>query len=517
MGTRSECKLVATKSDFEPGGSSEDGSWRQISGEWLSDALTTFSAFTLSLGPGTAINFYFVTVGYYQNMFKTRLFFIAMMLATYGPFPLVTTSQAVFDACFDKVFTTHATYPFRIFVGTLMIQMIVIMWMCLPATEGVVIGIGVALGVCCCVVQGSGHQMISAIDPTKLSFMEMGGQIGSVVPIVMIPALHFKPSATAKEFREFIVTVIIVNFSAMVMLLSLHVRGFFYKAYARLAYDPDTDLSDLREDSKEVARRRQMSECAADTRLLDEPIEASYKAASRQLTPAAPERESSPQEHSPKESGIPSWAYLWQITKGHTTALMAFIVSLAGFYGDPAHTQFLASAKLASDFLGRASSLPLVRSEYFGTGPWHRFLVATVVARVIMAAVMLAELWSPVLPRPIFISMWCLFAILDRMVATLSDVTCGAFVEVKDRKFVSRLTFFAGYGGVISGLAAAALLEVSMASRVDESGAALLGIDGPGPTWDLHPVGLHHHGLAGGLSEGRAFRTAASHFALRPR
>lgn len=360
--------------------------------------------------------------------------------------------------------------------------------------------------------------MISAIDPTKLTVSEIGGQIGSVVPVVMIWVLDFKPSATPGEFREFIATVAIVNFLAMVMLLTLHLRGFFYKAYARLAYDLDVDLLESDEEEEEdpegaARRRRQISRDAAATRLPDEPMEASYRATSK----LQPPREQSPRKQSPQERTIPRWVYLWQVTKFLTTALMSFIVSLAGFYGDPAHTQFLAAAKLASDFVGRVSSLPLVRSEHFGTGPWHRVLAATVAARVLMVAVMFAQLWRPVLAEQMFVTVWCLFAILDRMMATLSDVTCGAFVEVKDRKFVSRLTFFFGFGGMIFGLGIAAVLAVSMASRMDKPGTALLGAGSHGFTWDPYSLGLDHHDPAGGFGKGRAIRAAVPHFVLQAR
>lgn len=346
--------------------------------------------------------------------------------------------------------------------------------------------------------------MISAIDPTKLVFSELGGQIGSVVPIVMISLLDFKPSATTTEFRQFIATPVIVSFSAMVVLMTLHLSGFFYKAYLRLTYDLDED--DLQEDAEEVERVRQTSRQAAETRLLDEPIEFSHKAASRQATPEAEPVSPLTRTFSTMRRSVPGWVYTWQIVKGFTTLLMAFMISLAGFYGDPAYTQFLASIKLASDFVGRASSLPLVKSSAFGTSPWHRFLAATVVARALMVAVMVAQLGGDVVPKPMFIAVWCSFNMLDRMMATFADVTCGAFVEVKDRRFVSRLTFFFGFGGLLLGLGVSALVAVPMARRMDIGTNMLdMGNSPTGPNWDLKSVRP-------------AFRAASSlHVALQPR
>jgi len=514
------------------GGSSGFKGVRQTSGEWLDEAHTTVAAFTMFLGPGMALNFYIASVGYYQYAFETRLFFVVMLFAAYGPFPLIVAAQAVFDAYFDRRFTTQVTYPVPISVGQLSILALVLMWMYLPVTEVVAIGIGLALGASCCLAQASGHQMISAIDATKLTVAEMGGQVGSVVPIVMIWMLDFKPSATRAEFREFVVVVAIVNFLGMAMLLTLHKRGLFDKAYVRLAYGLDTRCSESdeeEEEEKEIKWRRQVSKEAGETRLQDEPMESSYRRASKEVTPllALPGQNHMSQKRSPREGArrelssrqlaIPNWVYIWQATKCLMTALMSFIVSLAGFYGNSAHTQFLASVKLASDFVGRASALPLVRSECFGTGPWHRFLVSTAVARVAMVAIMLAQLWRPVVPEPIFVALWCLFAVLDRMMSTLSDVTCGAFVTMKQRKFVSRLSFFTGFGGLILGLSVAALLGTSMASRMDKSGTALLGTGSQGFLWEPCPLGLHRCGLAGDVGWGRYLRVAVPHFAMDPR
>jgi len=491
--------------DVRLGDSSGATARRQMSVGWLSDLLTTFAAFTMFLGPGLTAAFYIVTVGYYENKFKTKLFFIVMLLATYGPFPVVAAFQAAFDAHFDRVFTTQVTYATRIFSGLMCIQFLVVVWMFVPATEGAVVCIGFALGASCCVVQASGHQMISAIDPTKLVFSELGGQIGSVVPIVMISLLDFKPSATPPEFRRFIATPVFVSFFAMVVLMVLHLRGFFHKAYLGLARDLDED--DLPEAAEEAERVRQTSHQAAVTRLLDEPIEFSHRALSRQATPEAEPSSPVVRTFSTTRRSVPGWVYRWQAWKGFTTLLMAFMVSLAGFYGDPAYTQFLASIKLASDFVGRASSLPLVRSSYFASGPWHRFLAATVVARVLMVAVMVAQLGADVVPKPVFIALWCSFSMLDRMVATFADVTCGAFVEVRDRRFVSRLTFLFGFGGLILGLCVSALVAVPMERHMDKMGKVLLDMGSPPAGSDL------------GLPSVRpAFRAAARlHASLQPR
>jgi len=288
-------------------------------------------------------------------------------------------------------------------------------------------------------------------------------------------------------------------------LMVLHLSGFFYKAYLRLAYDLEED--DLQKDVEEAERVRQTSRQAATKKLLDEPIEFSLKAASRQATPEA--EPVSPVLRSSfftMRSSVPGWVYKWQIGKGFTTVLMAFMISLAGFYGDPAYTQFLASSKLASDFVGRASSLPLVKSSYFSASPCHRFLAAAVVARMVMVAVMVAQLGGDVVPKPVFLVVWCSFNMLDRMTAAFVDVTCGAFVEVKDRRFVSRLTFFFGFGGLILGLGVAALVAVPMARHIDKLGMLLGTGDQPtGPNWSLKSVRL-------------ASRAASRlHVALQPR
>jgi len=427
-----------------------------------------------------------------------------MVLAIYAPFPVVVVVQAAFDAHFDRAFTTQVTYAFRVFGGLLLLQILVLVWMFAPATEGMVICIGFALGASCCVVQASGHQMISAIDPTKIVFCEIGGQIGSVVPIVMISVLDFKPKATPREFREFIAIPVIVSFSAMAVLMVLHLSGFFYKAYLRLAYDLEED--DLQKDVEEAERVRQTSRQAATKKLLDEPIEFSLKAASRQATPEAEPVSPVRRSFFTMRRSVPGWVYKWQIGKGFTTVLMAFMISLAGFYGDPAYTQFLASSKLASDFVGRASSLPLVKSSYFSASPCHRFLAAAVVARVVMVAVMVAQLGGDVVPKPVFLVVWCSFNMLDRMTAAFVDVTCGAFVEVKDRRFVSRLTFFFGFGGLILGLGVAALVAVPMARHMDKFGTLLdMGDQPTGPNFSLKSVRL-------------ASRAASRlHVALQPR
>lgn len=511
-----DLKTAAALSRSEAGGASS-GTGRQLSGG-LGDALTTFASFILYLGPGLTVAFYVVTVGYYENKFQTELYFILMLMAVYGPYPVVATLQANFDAYFDRVFSTKCTYTFRLFFGYALVLATVAVWMYLPATFGGVLGIGLALGTCCAVVQTVGHQIICAFDPTRLIFAEVGGQFGSVVPFVTITLMGFKPSATQQEFREFVSPVIFVLVLATTTLLTLQLSGFFERAHVRLAADLDGDAIDDSEVSKQ----------AADTRLLDEPMECSYRAASRQATPTGDaSRQATPPVAPPLPVGptpsmfasrpsVPGWVYRWQFAKGATTAMQSFTMALTCFYGDSMFSQYLASVKLCTDFAGRLTSLPMVRSEQFHAGPWHRLLVTTVVVRVSLFAMFMYQLWSPVLPSALFVALWCFYGYTDRMMSTFSDVTCGAFVEMTDRRYVSRLTFMYGFGGLVVGLGLAVTVALPMAhhlgkSRASEGAAAVVPsslalVSGP----DLPLGSASDHGAA------YALRAAAHHFALGP-
>ena len=61
----SDLEPATVKSNLEAGDASS-GARKQLSGG-LGDALTTFAAFILYLGPGLTVNFYVCTVGYYEN------------------------------------------------------------------------------------------------------------------------------------------------------------------------------------------------------------------------------------------------------------------------------------------------------------------------------------------------------------------------------------------------------------------------------------------------------------------
>jgi len=108
-----------------------------------------------------------------------------------------------------------------------LIQATVAVWVYLPATYGGVLGIGLALGTSCAVVQTTGHQIICALDPTKLIFAEVGGQFGAVVPFITITLMGFKPTATQNEFREFLSPVILTLVLATITLVTLQFSGFF--------------------------------------------------------------------------------------------------------------------------------------------------------------------------------------------------------------------------------------------------------------------------------------------------
>mmetsp|Transcript_56407 Transcript_56407/g.152149 ORF Transcript_56407/g.152149 Transcript_56407/m.152149 type:complete len:526 (+) Transcript_56407:83-1660(+) len=514
------------QSQFETGDASSGACGQLSSG--LSDALTTFAAFILYLGPGLTVAFYVVTVGYYENIFQSELYFILMLMVVYGPYPLIATLQANFDAYFDRALSTKFTYTFRLFLGLLLIQATVATWMCLPATFGGVLGIGFALGTSCAIVQTVAHQIICALDPTKLIFAEVGGQFGSVIPFVVITTMGFTPSATQQEFRAFVSPVIFVLVLAAITLLTLQFSGFFHKAHVRLAADLDGDaINGTEEDAQ-----RQVSRQAADTRLFDEPMDCSYRAASRQATPTGPaSRETTPvaDQLQPALVGptfslltqrpnIPGWVYKWQFAKGATTAVQSFTMALTCFYGNSKFSQYLASVKLLTDFAGRVTSLPMVKSEQFHAGPWHRFLIATVVVRFVLFAMFMYQLWSPVLPSAVFVALWCFYGYTDRMMSTFSDVTCGAFVEMADRRYVSRLTFMFGFGGLVVGLGFAIAVALPMAQHVGEtrisrfafavvpSARAL--VAGPGFPGGAGAPSSGDHGAA------RALRAAAHRFVL---
>merc|ERR1719291_1059401 len=209
---------------------------------------------------------------------------------------------------------------------------------------------------------------------------------------------------------------------------------------------------------------------------------------------------------------IPGWVYWWQFAKGATTAIQAFTMALTCFYGDSMFSQHLASVKLCTDFAGRLTALPMVKSEQFQAAPWHRFLVATVVVRVLLFATFMYQLWSPALPKELFVVLWCVYGYIDRLMSTFSDVTCGAFVEMTDRRYVSRLTFMFGFGGLVLGLGFSIAVALPLAQHV-APGRVSRGI---------HALALvavpAFSGASGAVDRGavRALRVAAHHFALGP-
>jgi len=517
---RADDKSESAKSGPTSSGTGSIKLSRQVSPRpvgWLAEGLTTLAAFVMFLGPGTTVSFYIVMVGFYEYRFGTnKAFFIIMLFAVYAPFPVITLLQANYDAYWDRQLSTRSSYSARIGLGLITLEILTLVWMFSPPKAPAVVLMGFLIGACGSVVQASGHQVISAIDPTKLIFSELGGQMGSVIPLVVFSVAGFQPSATTAEFRHVVAVVLFFNFVALATLAALHYYALFDKAFARLAMD-------LEEDPQEAAAQAlhlQVSKEANETKLLDEPMGCSYEAASRQSTPSSPSVEVDKSSQSPSSRrNIPSFVYRWQISKGFMNMFVSFVVSMASFYGDPAMTQFLALIKLSSDFLGRLCALPLVRSEQFRNGPWVKLTMTTLVVRVMLFTLLVVQLGIPVLPKPVFFVVWCTFALLDRMMSTLSDVTCGAYVEVQDRKFVSRLTFFCGFGGLILGLGLAAMVAFPMIHHKKKTGPVI--------HQDVRLQQLHEVAPAGDLDldimashaarTARAVGAAALHFALQPR
>jgi hypothetical protein len=410
----------------------------------------TTAAFIMFLAPGVATSFYVVMVGYYQNKFHTPVFFMAMLLAVYGPYPVVAFALANFDDYFDRHFPIRS----RIVFSQSLLLILTLIWMYKTPSMRSVVWLGILLGCAAALANASGHQLISLVDPKKLMHAEIGNQLGQALPLLVFYVASFEPTATDAEFRHVLCTIVVVCIFSILIFGAIHFTTSLDEACLGLSADL---MEPSRQDPSGEGEQAQSGQGSAQ------------QTASRPGDVGDKERPISSQEEQEEEEETapaeghrqtPRWVYIWMTTKMFTTALQASVMSLAAYFGDPAHTQFLACAKLAAEFLGRMVALPACQS--FSTAPWHRFLAVTVAIRVVFALLFYAELEKERLSPSIFTFMWTTFAFLDRFANTLVDVSAGTNVETRDRKFVSRVTFAFGFAGLVLGLAVAAAIVIPL-------------------------------------------------------
>lgn len=406
------------------------------------EMLTGAAALTINLGPGTALAFYQALNGYYSGYFHgdndqfiLRLFFL------FAPFPIVFGLQSLFDMYFDAAYSTQVTFPGRLLAVQFALIVITTIWIVTTPTPGSIFVLGALIGTCVAVVNSSGNQLFAAVDPRMLVLSEMGKDLGGLMPIVIFAALGFSPgrgsarsakwgifqkdSSDDASVRLALCTILAVCILTSLFYAFLHFNtAALNKGYQRLSYDlPKSDLEDLDEVSTE-----------------------------RQTT------ETTPLQSAPSDGSWPTWIVTWAAAKGLMTAVMYLALSYVSTLSEN-DSQFLTVLALAMYGFGRILTIPVRRLDIFERGPMHFTLGISVAVRIVLFVITLHAMQTKHVRNAFFLSCWCAMAVSHQFAASLVDITVGAYVEVKDRKFGAMLCTLSSYLGILLGTGGAFVIS----------------------------------------------------------
>jgi len=391
------------------------------------DILTSAAALIVNLGPGTALAFYQALNIYYNAYFHDAGQFIPRLLCLFAPFPIVLALQYRFDVYFDSMYSTHITYPWRILTMQLVLIAITTTWIFTRATQDSIFIMGGLIGTAVAIASSSANQLVAALDPGKLILSEMGKDMGGLLPIVVFAAFGLSPQeASPDSVSHALSTILVVCIASSLFfaMISFSTEAL-NKGYRRLSYGiPKDDLND------------------------------SNMMSQRQTT------DTTPLQSTPSDGSLPSWIFAWTAAKAATTCIMYLLLSLVPTFGDEANAQLLTVLALALYFFGRLLVIPVRKLDVFERGPMHMTLASSVIVRIALFVVILSPPGVTTQNRKIFfLSCWCAMAILHQFAASLVDVTVGAYVEVKDRKFGALLCTLASYFGILLGVGFAFIIS----------------------------------------------------------
>lgn len=388
------------------------------------------------LGPGAAASFYVAMSGFYIETFKSRSFFISMLLCLMVPQPVVSLLQQRFDSFYDSKFSTVVTYTFRVIAMQLILASMIIVWMFTPNMKSVVLVIGLGLGSICGALASSSMQMVAALESRDIIFAKLGLQFGGLLPIVAFSCAGFRPTASRSEFQTVVASsVVICVLVAGILGYLHHAMGIFDKAYERLAYDLEDDV-DAAENKCLLGGDR--SGCSAS----------SSGSMGRQQTPTLP-LSSQPARQC---EGVSSWIAQWQVCHALLMGMAMYVTALAGYFGDPTMAQHLSLLKLGMDLVGRILSVGIPYIPCFAHGPWHKVMATITLVGLCLGGVCTARLLGKAIGDVAFLVSWCGVFVLSIFVGSLLDVTSGCYSEVRDRKAVARTNQLALVSGLVLGL-----------------------------------------------------------------
>eukprot|EP00747_Dinoflagellata_sp_TGD_P163243 gnl/TRDRNA2_/TRDRNA2_181709_c0_seq1.p1 gnl/TRDRNA2_/TRDRNA2_181709_c0~~gnl/TRDRNA2_/TRDRNA2_181709_c0_seq1.p1 ORF type:complete len:439 (-),score=65.13 gnl/TRDRNA2_/TRDRNA2_181709_c0_seq1:67-1383(-) len=402
------------------------------------------AAFAVKIAPGAANGFYVALVGFYVGHFASPAFFCAMLFCLYLPAIFVSPLQRAFDSLYDEKFSTRTTYFFRVVFMQVIMGMIVILWMLVPQSPYVVLGMGMLLGASVACICSSADQFVAAMHPTLLAVSMFGNILGAALPVLMFFILGFSPSSSLLKFRLALATIPVLCLLVSAYLSWLHFKlNVFDTAYMHLAYDlPSSAHSDggLGASSSQGSLHAKRGPGDVEKAAVDE---------------------SAPLVS--KDPAVPNWIWIWCGTTGLINALSLVLLTFCAFYGDPRLAQLLALSKLLMDVLGSLAAVPVHHIPGFNDGPWHIFLTVSVLAITAMLGLHAAVLAGVHVERPIFLFTWCLAHGWHAFLMPFIGITVGLYAPIVSRKSVERTNTFALFVGTVVGIVFAAAVLIPLA------------------------------------------------------
>lgn len=388
------------------------------------------AAFVLMLGPGCAVAFFVALVGFYIYHFESPAFFVAMLFCAYLPYPIMTVLQEKLDSYFDERFSTRATYFVRVVMMQIILAGACLGWMFSPQSPYFVLFWGLVIGTIAGAINSSSMQLVTTLEPELSTYTRLGNQLGSVVPVVALFVLDFRPSASLHDFRLALATVPVLCTIAGIYLTYLHFgHDLFAKAFQRLAYDLDDAVPGLQDSG------RQYSE----------------------TTPLVSKSVSGISEEA-VSPGVPTWIWYWISSVGVMTTSVTCLLSLSGYFGDESLAQKLCVTQLVVSVIGRLMALPIPSVPTFEDDPWHVIFVTGVFVYFLLAAIVAAHLANVDVHQAIFLLAWGVSFALYNFLSSLVDLTTALYARVERRKLVARRGHLAMVSGGLLGLAISTLL-----------------------------------------------------------
>mmetsp|Transcript_123178 Transcript_123178/g.230273 ORF Transcript_123178/g.230273 Transcript_123178/m.230273 type:complete len:447 (-) Transcript_123178:118-1458(-) len=404
------------------------------------------ASFWMTIGQGAAEGFYQGSNGFYILKFQRSSFFVSMLLCLMGPKPLVSWLQQICDPYFDKRLSTEVTYVFRVISMQLVLAGIMVIWMCAPESEAIVLLIGLLIGLLGSAVVSSSLQMSAAMNPGSILSAKIGMQCGGLVIVILMSATGFSPEAHIDLLREELATVVGLCIGAALILTIFHVKtDIFTKAYKRLSYGlaPSPDVLAPVSETDELLSEGAWTRDYTETKGLD---------------PEALE-------------GVPPWVGIWQACVFLEMTISMYLLSLAGFFENSALAQKLVQCKLAMELLGRLGGMAVPLFPSFEDGPAHKTMAASLICIILCGTVVLIEMFSDACPKVLFLFCWCAVFAVGIFANSLADVTSATYVRVQDRKDVARtnqMVIVSGYlFGLILSEVTCDIMESTHANKMD--------------------------------------------------